>query len=325
MSEITGIVQSDLLIRSALIEGIADLRRHPELLDYVFASLPRDELTASAYGQKEADLAKGWFLKTEVVVFMSTRLDKPKFPSLSISLLESSEAEKTLADVHSTPQEDNDLEWRDLTPRFAPSGYTASTGVMTIPDVITAELFLSPGMVIMDSVGVSHEIVDVTDRGTIVLAEGTVADFGHATIRGASPSRVVTIESVKMKESYQIGCHVHGESWQLMALHSIVCFILLRYRESLLEARGFERTSISSSDFRRDDFLDVENVFSRHVTISGYVQQMWPKLISEKITGTVFVPAFVAVDRTVTDIDTGITVDSEDAFLIERDSLAVEP
>jgi hypothetical protein len=325
MSEICGVFQGDLIIRSALVEGIADLRRHPELIKFIFASLAQDELTKAVYGQKEIDQAAKWFRATDFPVFMSTRLDKPKFPCVSISLVESSEADNTLSDTHYQPQEDNADEWPALTNRFSPTSYTSSTGVMVIPDAVTAELILATGMVVIDDFGVSHIIQDVYDRSTIVLPIGTVASFTHAVIKGAPPSRIITLESCTMTESYQIGCHVQGEAVYLTYLHSIISFILLRYRETLLEARGFECSSINSADFRRNDYFESENVFSRHIVLKGKVRQTWPKLITSKITGVASVPVFSAVGDEVSAPEPVIDVDSEDAWLLESDGIGIKP
>ena len=325
MSQITGIFASDVVIRTALLEGINDLRRYPYLLDFVFAFLPKDALTAKMYGLKEQAQARKWFQRSNIPIFLSTRLDKPKFPCISIGLLESIESENTLADVHYNPKEDGTLDWPALTDPFCPTGFTSSTGVMKLPDAVTSQLVLAPGMMLIDDIGGVHEILDVTDQSTIVLAAGTTASFTQAIIKGAPPSAIVAIESCRAKESYSIGCHVQGEDVWLTYLHAIVQFILFRYRETLLEARGFERSSINSSDFRRNDaFSEVENIFSRHINVTGYVQQMWPKLISPKITGVASVPVATGTGQTVDAVVPEIGVDQTDAWLVDSDGLGVK-
>lgn len=62
-------------------------------------------------------------------------------------------------------------------------------------------------------------------------------------------------------------------------------FILLRYKETLLEARGFERSTISTGPLYNYSETDKEMVFVRDITLSGYVRQYWPKMISPKIQG----------------------------------------
>lgn len=282
-TEAIGIHQSDLIIRSALISALDDIRLSPWLLDYVFASLPKDSLTASEYGQREVDNAKKWFLSTKIPVFMSTRIDDPALPGISITLVESSEAEQTLADLHYVEHQDDDRLWPALTDLFTPVEYNPTTGVMKLPDSIT--LVVVVGMQVLDRSGRAHAVVEVGDSdGTIKIEPCLQADFRDAVIKGQRPTGLIHFESVKMKETYAIGCHVQGEQVFLTYLHTLIVFALLRYKASLLEARGFERSTISSSDFRRNDAFENELTFSRHINITGYVTQVWPAATSQKAT-----------------------------------------
>lgn len=286
-TEALGIFQGDLIIRSALIEGLADLRRNPYLLDYVFASLPKDDLTADTYGQKEVDQAKKWFLATNIPVVLNIRIDEAKFPCLAIMLGESSEAENTLSDTHYQPQEDTAAVWPVLVGPFAITSYDAATGTVVIPSEIAAQLVVVPGMVLEDQVGKLYPILEIVDTTIFTIQPGIVADFGMAQIRSAQPSLVTALESLAFKESYVVGCFVQGEPVHLTYLHSIVVFILLRYKEKLLEGRSFERSTISSTDFRKNDSTEMENVFNRYVTVNGFVRNFWPKLTTPKIQSVV--------------------------------------
>jgi hypothetical protein len=317
-TEVTGIHQSDVIIRSAIIAAMADVRANPWLLDYVFASLPKDPLTMKEYGEREIDAAKKWFMSTNIPVFMSTRVDEVKLPAISISLLESTEAETTLSDTHYQVQEDNDSAWPALAGPFSPTEYSAATGIMKVPDL---GIILAPGMVVVDSIGRAHDILEVPDADTIQIKAGTVADFSGAYLKGARPSFIAQLESVVMKETYSIGCHVDSEQTHLTWLHSILTFILLRYKETLLEARGFERTQINSSDFRRNESFESEFVFSRHLNITGYVRQVWPKAIKPKITATAITPLMIS-DSGKLPADT----DPNDASWIgDEDALTFKP
>jgi hypothetical protein len=68
-----------------------------------------------------------------------------------------------------------------------------------------------------------------------------------------------------------------------MYLHSVVIFILLRYKQDLLEARGFERSTLSSQ--RLGGYRPTENelAFSRALAITGYVRHYWPKSVNGRI------------------------------------------
>lgn len=288
--EALGIHQSDVIIRMALVNGIKELRKNPKLLDYVFLSLPRDTLTAKDYGQKSLDKAKEWFLKTEIPVAMVPRIDEGKWPLITISLSDSQEFENTLGDVHYRPIElvtkDLNNEWPALTPKFNVTSYDQVTGAFTLPESITDNLIVVPGMYIIDDAGAAHLILSQGESYWCITAN-TKGSFKKAVIKGVRPNTVVHMESATFKETYTIGVHVGGEPVYLTWLHSIIVFILLRYRESLLEARGFERSSFGSSDFTKNEQIDAELVFSRYVSLNGVVRHYWPKHIVPALNGVV--------------------------------------
>lgn len=306
-----GIHQSDIIIRTALIKGIEDIRANPWLLDYIFASLKYDTVTKNQYGEKEMDVAKKWFLSTDIPIFMNTRLDDAQFPCISIALAESNELENTLGDVHYDPQEDINYDWPIAIGPFRPATYDALTGTMVIPESdIGIELFV--GMFAVDKNGRSFEILEVVDYRTFVIAAGTVADFSSVTIRPPRPAYVVSLESASFKETYSIGLHVPSDSVFLTYLHPIVVFILLRYRQSLLEARGFERSALTSGPFQKDSITENEVIYSRYIQVSGFVRQYWPKDLARKIDSTV---AIAVPEEAELDLDA-----LEDDFL-NHDSL----
>jgi hypothetical protein len=281
-SEAFGIHQGDIILRSAIIAALDDLRANPWLLDFAFASLPRDSLTREEYGQREIDAAKKWFLSTRVPIFMSTMLNEATFPCISITQLESNEAEITHADTHYVVEQEYDRDWPALTDPFTPTSWSTTTGLMTIPD--TVSLVLAPGQQVVTARGKAHEILEVLEDNQVRLAEGTVGDFAGAVIKGQRPSGLIQFESVRMRESYAIGCHVQGEQTHLTYLHSLLVFCLYRYKAELLEARGFERSTLSSSDFRRNDSFENELTYSRHMSLNGFVQQVWPAQYRQKVS-----------------------------------------
>ncbi len=312
-TQAVGIAQSDILIRCAMIEAIADLRRNPWLMDYVFASLAQDELTKKSYGLREIEQAKKWFRKTNIPVVMNTRVSDPVCPAISIALMESVESEQTHGDINYVPTEDTEAEWPILAGPFAPTKWTPATGTMVLPVATSQELVVAPGMVILDDTGTPHEILTVFDDESeppaipvisVTLTPGTVASFRKAYIKGTKPLLVTTIESVSFRETYSIGCHVQGEVTHLTYLHSIVIFCLLRYKQDLLEARGFERSTLSSSQASRDDRTENEVSFNRFLSITGYVRQSWPKRNGKRVESmTTTVTASVNTDDIDLDVD----------------------
>lgn len=288
VSRILGIHQSDIVIRSAVVAALADMRANPWLLDYVFASLPQDTLTWKEYGERDLQQAKKWFLSTNIEVSVLPRFNESQWPQITIELLESTEVvpEAIIGDVNYDPTEDNDMTWPALTQSFVPISYTPSTGLIRL--AADCEAWLGPGMFIIDRQGKSHEITEVTDQRTFKIDPGTVADFRSSVIKGHRPNWKVDVESSSFKETYRLGVHCQGETVHLTWLHAIVQFALLRYKQVLLEARGFERSTISSSQVSLDQRFETENIFSRYVTISGYVRQFWPKTVAQVIDGVEF-------------------------------------
>jgi hypothetical protein len=295
MTSSYGIFQSDLIIRTALIAAIADLRANPFLIDYVFASLPKDTTTFNEYGEQEVKTAKEWFLQNNIDVRMNVKGEPPSFPSVTLALLDSTEAENTLGDINpEMPVETNDTIWPTLAGPFTPK-YNAGTGIMVIPDEWKGKVSLAVGMVVLDALGKSHPIVEVLDEVSFAIEAGTVADFSNGEIRGPRPAYITSLESASFRETYSIGVHAMGEPVHCVYLHSIIVFALMRYRQALLEARGFERSSISSSDMRRNDQVEnAENIYSRYLTLQGFVRQYWPKAITPRTLAVNVTPLHIS-------------------------------
>jgi len=284
---VLGIHQSDVIIRSAIITALADMRANPWVLDRVFASLVQDSLTAKDKGQRELQAAKNWFLRTNIPVLVTPVMDEFKTPCISITLVDSSEvpSEATTSDTHYEPFEYDDSTSPALTTGFTPQSYNPLTGEITLaPDALPPGVYVGPGMLIVDKYGTAHEILrmgDSTDQ--FYIAANVQANFNGAVLKGIRPSIITSVESSSFKETYRIGLHVGAEPAYLIWLHSIVVFALLRYKEVLLEGRGFERSTFSSNDLSRDTVFETENIFTRYLTISGHVRQYWPKIVSRPI------------------------------------------
>jgi hypothetical protein len=286
LTQAIGIHQSDVVLRSSLVAALADLRANPWLLEYVFASLPSDALTWKEYGEKSVQAAKDWFLRTNVAVLMEPVLDELKAPAITIQLVDSQEvqSEATLGDIHSSPTEGNNNLWPALTGPLTPTSYSPATGIVVLPEGgLPAGIYVGPGMFIVDAVGRSHEIIEVYDQQSFRISSGTVADFRNSILKSHRPAFITHLESSSYRETYRIGVHVNAEPSYLTWLHSIVVFCLLRYKQALLEARGFERSSFQSSDFARETQMETELLFSRYITISGFCRQVWPKAVARVI------------------------------------------
>lgn len=300
-TEIKGIHQSDIIIRTAIALGIADLRANPWLLDFCFASLAQDTTTSNQYGQKEIDRAKTWFRKTAIPVGMDYRFDDPPPFFVSIGMVESAETEATIGDVHYVTAENTEAEWQPLTEVFDPASYNPVTGIFSVPDSVASELVMAPGMLVVDAKGRTYAVTDIIDANSFLVDKGINADFRSCHIKSAQPRYINTIESLAFRETYRIGCHAHGEASKLTWLYSLVMFVLLRYKEQYLEARGFERSTVSASPFTRDDNWGKENCWVRYINTTGYIRNYWPKNLSERVLSVTAQPIkMMRIDSNVT-------------------------
>lgn len=291
-----GIFQSDILIRAALIEGLREIREKPWLLDYVFAWLPSDDLTKGTYGEKELEEAKQWFLKTDIPVVMAYNQDRPQLPCIGIELVESAEAHATLGDVHYETSEDVVASEVTIKPNailgpFTPKSYDPTTGTVTLPDALaTSSVF--PGMFIFDTkANVGYGVVEVTGPQTFTIDPGTKANFTNCYIASHSAFWVVPLQSLLFRETYRLRCFVSGSPVLLSFLYSIVLFIVLRKKQDLLEARGFENNTVSGSGFTgASDPQNGEQLFIRDITLTGLVRQYWPGEPHQKLDGVLIDP-----------------------------------
>lgn len=286
----TGIFQSDILIRAAVIEGLDEIRRNPWLLDYCFAFLPNDDLTAKTYGTQELEEAKQWFLQTEVNVTMAYRPDRPQLPLIAIELVESAEAHATLGDHHYDTAEDVLASEVAIKPNialgpFTPTSYDPTTGKLTLPtDLSTSKVFV--GMYVFDSVAnKGYQIEDVSDTG-FQIAPNTVANFTRCYVASRDSYWVIPLYSQLHRETYRLRCFVSSNPVHLSFLYSVLMFILLRGKKDLLEGRGFENsTMVGSGVSGTTDKDSPEFIFIRDITLTGLVRQYWPGTPHQKLDG----------------------------------------
>jgi hypothetical protein len=271
LPDIKGIFQTDLIIQTSIEAMIKDLRKYPYLLDLVFASLAKDPIISkTSKGLGYIAEAKKWFLKTDIPVMVVPRIDDSKWPCITIELLESSEVENTLGDASAEgPTADALLEWPNLSGPFVVVAYTPQTGVITLPTL--TDVVLVEGMFIVDDTNIPQEIQQIISD-TQVQINPVSATFNNAYIRGAKPLQIARVLSAAFRETYRIGVHVNSESDRLSELYSILIFALIRARKLFLEPRGIERSFLSSNDFRRDESLENELVFTRFINFTGIVR-----------------------------------------------------
>lgn len=286
-SVINGIWQGDLIVQSAIVEALKRMRDCPTEIDYVFHSLINDQLTSDEYGQAQIDSFKEWFLNSDIPVSPSWRVDQTVFPIITFSMQSSDEISQTLGDINYQTSEDTGADWPPSAGPFDPVSYSPSSGIMQLPDFVD-EVVVVPGMYVSDRNSRQHTIIDTLDDDIISLTPGTFADFHGALLGSFAPRLTTSIESTHNRDVFSVGLHVQGESFYLIALHSILLYALQKYKEELLEAREFECSVITNTEFRRNNEFGNELVFSRWLQVSGLTRHVWAKSVRPKIKSVNF-------------------------------------
>jgi hypothetical protein len=276
-----GIYQGDVKIRTAIVLALEEMRKNLWLLDDIFSDLLNDEYLRE-YGQKEIDRAKEWFKNNKISVLHKYRPDSQDYPCVTIHMAPSKEddREATLSDqspfVEEFSPEKIDKKIPYVVKPFTPAGYAA--GVLTAPADLDN---VTPGMLVVDpDTGNAYEIEEVTGARTLKIKDSPAI---AAQKLGVIPQYRVwraRRERAAFRQTYQIGCHVHGDPGQLLWLHDIVLYALLRYRETMIAGRCFQISSLESSDMMEEDLSGSaagERAYKRYISLSGLVQQSWIK------------------------------------------------
>jgi len=272
--------------------GLQDLRDNPWQLPLVFASLLDDPYTQETYGVKEVNRAINWFLSVNIPVQWDLNLPGTlRLPFISVGLQESNEAEATIGDVHYVPNEHSEATWEPTTQKFN-ALYDAATGLVT-PSIDT---IVNTQMVFVDGAGQSYPILrtdNLNDRAVFYIQTGLNTNFSGCLLKWATHKLSVQLHSLNFRETYQIGSHVQGDGSYLFFLDSIVLYILLRYKETLLEGRGFERTTINRTKPVRDILgmpTGTQSTWSRFINLTGYVKNYWAARPSNRVGSATFAP-----------------------------------
>ncbi len=291
LTRCNGIIQSDMIIQTAIEAGLEELRAQPWLLDFALQFYLNDELTVKAYGEKNLERAKNFFLTNDVQVRLDVAATQAEVPTITITSGDGQESWTTLADVADTPVERvNTQSVIAQAPAltFTPVKFEVATGTVTLNDKqSTANVYA--GMRVLDTVNsVHYAITEVLDDQSFIIDSDpdSPPSLKRAQVVDASDLWVVTLQSATHRETYQIMVEVQGEPIHAIVLHSMLMFILYRYKKDLLHKRGFENVNIAKSALTGPyGPSDTQLFFRRGVTVTGHVTHTWPDEIKPAIQG----------------------------------------
>lgn len=286
---IQGVPATDIVLRTAIMAALDDIRANPWLLDFCFQSLRHDVLTRKEYGEGEMQELKDWVLNNEIAVVMAHNLNNVRQPAISIEVADSNEIQQVLGDIHHTYVEKIVFVTK-LPPllTFTPAAYDKATGLITLaPTQNTAKVFV--GNRVLDRVNnVAYLIEEVVDDYSFRIPADTELNLTRAEVVPADDLWTANCESVRLQEGFNIDCIVQGDPTKTLILEALAKFILYRYKEDLLEARGFENTIIKSSGMTFSTMYGKEAtqlLWKRVAMITGWSELSWPKTVSPPIAG----------------------------------------
>ena len=280
------IFAGDVIIKTAIEMGLDDVRKNPWLIDDILSQMVDHEALRSKYGQKEIDACKKWLAENKIEIYMKDRNDKDQMPCITIGLGSSTEMpeEKTMGDLSTEvieliPSKIGKPIPYVLKP-FVPVSYDPEEGLVELPSD-SPNSSVAEGMILVNpDTGAGYVVRGRAAGNKLQIDPGIEIAAARLAVVPQFQIYRARREHSWFHETYSIGCHVHGDPAALLWLHAIVIHILLRYREGLLEARGFTESLIASSDLvPNNDWGQPggENVRSRYVTLSGKVEHSWLK------------------------------------------------
>lgn len=292
-----GIFQGDIFIKLAIELGIEDMRKNPWLIDHMLEDLKENRYTREKYGQKQIDACKEWLANNQIDVYMRPRDDRDKLPCVTIEMGQSNEKEEM------KHMGDQSTESVMLFPNqigkpipfiikpFTPTGYDEATGVLGVDDSIDLGS-IEPGMILVNPANGNGFVIQGIVATGIQIEAGQEIDASQLAVVPHYQYYQAKIEHSFFEENYIIRANAHGDVQNVMFLWSIVKYSILRYRESLLEANGFEQSSVNSGGPDLNEAWSTaggEKAYTRVLTIKGQIENSWiksPRRIIESVSMT---------------------------------------
>lgn len=283
-----GIIFSDLLIKSALEYGISDMKKNLWIVEDCFSSLAEDPLLRGISGYKEVKKATDWFKDVNIEVIQQFRVDAPTFPCIAIAHTGTSEKidrtslgdEGLIEDLEPSKAKRKIIKVVD---NFTPLSYNPDSGLLIMAN---SNEDVAIGQFLVSKDNKAFEIKKIVGANGFVIMEGAKFDASSCYIAPKYSVWNLHKDITYLREDFQISVHTSSDIVTCIWLHQLVLYILLRYKESLLEARGFEVSTFNSSELQRNAHFTTENVFSRYINFSGDVQMDVVKYAAKKFEKT---------------------------------------
>lgn len=269
----------DLVIESVLREGFIALKRKPELIDDVFASLTKN-YADKKYGEKELQRIKDAVAKRDWSFVHSFGEVEANLPCVSIQLGNESE-DKGLAhledyedDVTEEITDPDELTALVKISGIQPLDYDMDSGTVYLDNSVNLT-DIYPNLIYVDAAGIEHKIIGGIDNTSgqkqFVVEPGSDVDISdEGQIKSGINYRQFTLRGVHNEVQILLGIHTK-DALLTKYIYILVKYFLLSRKKSLIE-RCFIVSSYQGSDFTRNLKYEGDIVFTRFLTVSGKVQ-----------------------------------------------------
>jgi len=272
----------DLIVESIIRDGLNNARRDETVIEDVFQDLTLS-FASKKYGQAEIEKIKTVIRNKEVSVVHAFAINNITNPCISIHLSEDFEEEsqapmggyqRNFTQPFTSPEK---LAALVRVPSFTPTSYDSAVGTVYVPDGVN-----------LAAVHKNLLFVD-TDKNEFYILGGINNELGAKQFlieAGATPTIGAGCE-IKSSIDYDqflqrgnaertaivLGIHTQ-EALLTKYLYTLVKYFILSRKRDMI-TRGFQLNNYSGSDFQRNQDFEANNVFSRHITLSGLVLHDW--------------------------------------------------
>lgn len=283
-AESRGIFASDIFLRTSLQAAYSEIIQNEAQLRQIFSGLLFDPLTQEIYGEKEVSAAVDWIKNNEVKIYTTNSFQSnPTTPAVVVHCVSSEEAANTLNDNAFEPTEFLSVPEFEV-PAVSPIDFSLESGELTLPFSWIESYGVSAGMKVFDANGVPFTVSSVLLPDTIFLTEQNIqADFSTVNINWENGNAVATVGEALFRESYQITMYSQGEMFYAQYLYSLIEYLLLSIRDSVLAPRGMDVSSVRSGPIEEDRFFGGNNLmFARTISFESIVHKTWFKTIKPR-------------------------------------------
>lgn len=276
--------QGDVIIKTAIELAIDDIKKNTWLIDDIFSDFIDNPILKQKYGQKEINRAKEWILNNKINFYMKYRVDNMDFPAISIAMGNSNEDKDlaTLADQSVCVEELDPCMINKpiayIVKPFNVVSYDKTTGIVEVPAGTEGFQYVTEEMIAIDPETGNGYVINgkAGDNGFKIAPESELDVQTLAVVPKYQMYRARR-ERITSQETYNIGCHAHGDPSTLIFLFALTKYAMLRYREGLFEFNNFQLGTLQCTDMIKNDAFGQDNVYSRFIMLSGQAEEDWLK------------------------------------------------